>query len=362
MSSNANLRESAPQIPWVPNGRPDWHEGWINGYARGLQLIANYVGREGGHRATYDAVLGDMGVCFTMPSDASSVSRQDGLNHPGWWPQEPLGFLRLAFLEPTLGLEVTLSVAPESGLGADPVAVYDDRFGPAIQDAVDAGRPALLGFDDWWCVVTGYDPEDLSPHGMCPNVPSGDERVEHVALQQVPLWLLTVDGEVAPLDRLKADRESLRYALALQADEALPDENLASTQGEPRHRYKAEGEWCTGKRSYATWISWMNDATRIGEPAHPHANTKGFLVRNRRSAARYLREMARRHSPALGGRFESAATALDAVAEAASAIGIAEDTIGSLQGRRAIVAQIVRVAQTDELAFAEIGEIVEVMA
>jgi len=76
-----------PQLAWIPAGKPQWHSGWIKGYARGLDLILN-----------------DIGQAFIMQGEENSINVRDGAVDVGWWPLEPLGIIRLNFLEKTVGL------------------------------------------------------------------------------------------------------------------------------------------------------------------------------------------------------------------------------------------------------------------
>ena len=38
----AGMGEPKAQLDWVPAGKPEWHSGWMNGYARGLDLMLQH--------------------------------------------------------------------------------------------------------------------------------------------------------------------------------------------------------------------------------------------------------------------------------------------------------------------------------
>ena len=59
------MSELRPQLDWIPAGKPQWHSGWINGYARGLELVLNYLG----HDVDYHTIMG-----VSIPQAVEGVS------------------------------------------------------------------------------------------------------------------------------------------------------------------------------------------------------------------------------------------------------------------------------------------------
>ena len=350
------------QLDWVPEGRPAWHEGWINGYARGLQLIADHLNVSTSVApVAYDKVLGDLGVAFMMPADAPSLGRYDGFNDVGWWPLEPLGLVRLAFLEGTIGRSVNLVTAPDGTPRDDPVALYAEWFEPTVQQSIDVGRPALAGFGDWWCIVTGYDTETHTLFGMCPNVVSGEEKVDRVVLEQPMGWLLVIGDAWDAIEREAADAEALRFAVDLHHDRVLATSAAAAPSYALRHSEQYVDRWTTGAKSFECWTEWLEDTNRYGEAPHPHSNSKGFLVRNRRTAIRYLRAMKQRHPERMAGLFESVVCLFDNVVAEAQQIDTSDGAVSSVDGRKRMISQIEATADLERQAFAAVQEIVEAL-
>jgi hypothetical protein len=66
------------KLDYVPPTRPEWHQGWINGYARGVQVVVEYLDQR---ELDYDTVLGDLGVAFMMPANVAGTPDH---NDVGW--------------------------------------------------------------------------------------------------------------------------------------------------------------------------------------------------------------------------------------------------------------------------------------
>lgn len=43
LKRNATWPKKIEGVNWAPSGRPDRHGGWMTGYVRGLELVANYL-------------------------------------------------------------------------------------------------------------------------------------------------------------------------------------------------------------------------------------------------------------------------------------------------------------------------------
>jgi hypothetical protein len=110
----ASGQVNKPQLPWVPEGRPDWHEGWITGYVRGIQLIANELSGPDAPPVDYDTVLVVLGPAFSTQAHAESVKRYDNYHKVGGWPHEPLAFDRLDVLCRVIGRKARV-LTPSAG-------------------------------------------------------------------------------------------------------------------------------------------------------------------------------------------------------------------------------------------------------
>jgi len=142
-----------PQLAWIPAGKPQWHSGWIKGYARGLDLILNYLG----HEVDYATIMGDIGQAFIMQGEENSINVRDGAVDVGWWPLEPLGIIRLNFLEKTVGREIRDIKLPWSETKYEPASTYKQWFEPMVISSVENGKPCLVRVGSAWYMVTGYD-------------------------------------------------------------------------------------------------------------------------------------------------------------------------------------------------------------
>jgi len=308
VKESTHMTEINPQLDWLPQGRPTWHAGWINGYARGLDLILDYLG----HDVDYDTIMGDMGLAFIMQGEENSINLFEGAVDVGWWPLEPLGFIRLNFLERTVGREIKDAMVPPDERGEDPPTIYKRWFEPVIVSSLDNRRPCVARVGSAWYVVTGYDDEAYPLIGMCPNEEQGKERIYRVEEAWPPYAALAVGEAVPAIDRGEADIEALKYAVALHRDRVLgPD--VAYAGDDPLRRAEAFGTWWrTGLKSFACWIACLEDSEHLGYH-YWHGNVQGFLVRNRRTSVRYLEAMQRRCSEAVAAHLGSAMQAYQAV-------------------------------------------------
>ena len=205
------------ELDWIPAGKPKWHSGWMNGYARGLELVLNYLG----HDVDYDTIIGDMGLAFIMQGEENSINIVDGAVDVGWWPLEPLGIIRLNFLEKTVEREIQDIKLPWNKTRKDPVSSYKQWFKPMVISSVENNKPCLVRVGSTWYIVTGYDDEELPLIGMCPNEEEGKEKIYRIE-EPMPPYVSLAIGEVIPtIDRKKADFEALKFAIALHRDQVL---------------------------------------------------------------------------------------------------------------------------------------------
>jgi RNA polymerase sigma-70 factor (ECF subfamily) len=328
------------ELAWVPAGRPDWHQGWITGFARGIQLIANELNGPNAERVDYNTVLGVLGPAFSIQADAESLTRYDGHNNVGWWPLEPLALERLDVVSKVIGYKARLVTVPGGAGAGDPVAVYREWFEPEIRASIDAGKPCLLWLPGsatggpWWCIVTGYDPATPRLFGMCPNVVAGEEAVQTVTIEQLPGWLIVLGEPVPRASAQIADCQALRNAVDLHHDQSpVP-------QG-----------WHTGLKSYGCWIAWLEDEKRYGEPARTHANSRGFLIRNRRTAVRYLEAMRQRHPESVGTHLQAAIRHFNTVIAEAAKLDTSRESVATAEGRQEIAQRLRTIREREAQAF-----------
>ena len=184
---------------------------------------------------------------------------------------------------------------------------------------------------------------------MCANQKQGEEKVDRVGLDRPPAWLLVLGEPVPRLDRKELDREALRFAVELHHDRAL----------QPGDKKRAAG-WCTGAKAFQCWVDWLQDERR-DQVARTHANGKGFLVRNRRTAVRYLRAMQQRHAKPVADRLENAIRGYEEVIREAHALDTSAKAVSSSEGRAGLVAGIERIIGFETQAVAALDSAVEAM-
>ena len=139
---------------WVPPGTDTYG----NSYARGIEIILNYLG----HDVDYDTIMGDSGQAFIVQGEVNSVNTVDGAVNIGWWPLDPMGInIRLDFLEKTVGRELREVVPTYDANGGaayydDPVRFYQRWFEPMVTSSLANGRPCIVQVSLWF-VVTAVD-------------------------------------------------------------------------------------------------------------------------------------------------------------------------------------------------------------
>jgi hypothetical protein len=343
------MGELKPQLDWIPPGKPVWHSGWINGYARGLELVLNYLG----HDVDDDTIMGDMGLAFIMQGEENSINKIEGAVDVGWWPLEPLGIIRLNFLEKTVGREIGDIKPPWNEMMKDPVNAYKQWFEPMVISSVENNKPPLLRIGSAWYIVTGYDDGEFPLMGMCPNEEEGKERIYRIKESMPPYASLAL-GEATPtIDRKKADFKALKFTIALHRDQVL------GTNGEYRGEYPLRRAdefgkyWRTGLKSFSSWIACLEDVEHLGRPFW-HSNVVGFLDRNRSTAVRYLKAMQKRHSKAIAAHLEKAIQKYEAILEKVGKVDTSGEALSSLQGRRELISSIERIMDLESQAVLEL--------
>ena len=316
--------ESRKKIDWIPPSRPEWHKGWINGYARGIQLIAGYLDHQ---QEDYDTILGDLGVSFMMPADLNGTPEH---NDVGWWPLEALGSQRLDFLSSTIGYKLTWHFLQSENESY--IAQFKADFEPLVVQSLDQGKPCLQYFcgsesgGPWWCIVTDYDQAKTQFTGACSNN-TGKPKLSSNGVDGLPSWLVTFGEPMEKLSRVEADKEALRYAIALHQDRAL------QTAGpEPL-------SWRTGVEGWACWASWLRHLEwQKTEFQYANHNTRNHLVTNRSSAIRFLKKMRTRHSDQAASELTLAAETYERVVDAVESLDL--HLIKNSEGRMELATQI----------------------
>jgi len=345
-----SMGELRPQLGWIPSGKPEWHPGWMNGYARGLELILGYLG----HDVDYITIMGDMGQAFITQGEENSINRFDGAVDVGWWPLEPLGIVRFNFLERTVGREIQDVKVPPNEPKKDPVTSYRQWFEPVVVSSLEDNIPCLARVGSSWYVVTGYDDHEEAPLiGMCPNTERGAETICRIEERMPPYVVLAVGETVPTVDRTTADYEALKFAIALHRDQVLGIDMEYAGEYPLRRADELGKYWRTGLKSFSSWIDCLDDTDHPGEPRW-YSNIKGWLVRNRKTAVRYLTAMQKRHSKTIADHLESAIQEYEAVIEETENIDTSREAVLSAPGRRKMTSTVERIANLESQAAGEL--------
>lgn len=343
------MSELKPQLDWIPAGKPQWHSGWINGYARGLELVLSYLG----HDVDYHTIMGDIGLAFIMQGEENSINVVEGAVDVGWWPLEPLGIIRLNFLEKTVGGEIQDIKAPWNETKKDLDNSYKQWFEPMVISSVENNKPCLVRVGSAWYIVTGYDDEELPLIGMCPNEEEGKERIYRIEEPMPPYALLAIGEAIPTIDRTKADFEALKFAIALHRDQVLGT-NVEYRGEYPLRRADEYGKyWRTGLKSFSSWKACLEDAEHLGQPFW-HSNVVGHLYWNRSTAVRYLKAMQKRHSKTTAAHLENAIQRYQAVIAELDKVDTSREAILSVQGRGKLISSIRRITDLESQAVAEL--------
>jgi len=287
------MSELKPQIDWIPTGKPEWHSGWMNGYARGLELVLNYLG----HDVDYDTIMADMGLAFIMQGEENSINVFEGAVDVGWWPLEPLGIIRLNFLEQTVGREIKDIKLPRFEIRKDPVNSYKEWFEPTVISSVNNNKPCLVRVGSAWYIV--------------------------------------------------------KFAIALHRDQVLGT-NVGYAGEYPLRRGDEFGKyWRTGLKSFSSWKACLEDIEHLGQPFW-HMNVVGHLYWNRSTAVRFLKAMQKRHSKTIADHLENAIQRYQAVVVELDKVDTSPEAISSLQGREQLISGIKKMANLESQAVEEL--------
>lgn len=327
--------EEYPQINWIPEGKPSWHQGWMNSYVRGLDLILNHLGQ----KVDYISLMGDIGQAFIMQGEEQN--RINGAVDIGWWPLEPMTLIRVNFLGKTVGWEIKEISSPET----------EDKnwFKPVTQQSLSNQKPCIAFFCPNQYIITGIDGHINPLFGICPNVKQGLEKIQRIEESMPPLRLLVLGEKQDQMDRLTADLESLTYAIALHQEKVLLPENPYTKWG-----------WHTGRETFMIWIRCLEDFLHIGE-GRWHDNAFWHLEWNRKIAIMYLREMQKRYDGEVVDILERACQKWEALIGEIQKADTADTNIQSKQGRLDLIQVIRKAFALEEEAFQELSKAVIVL-
>jgi hypothetical protein len=262
------VQDDALLLPDVPVGGkgPD-------GETACLAMLLEYLG------VAVDSVTvgGDLGKAFIFQSDA--LHKPFGADSPnldiGWWPLDGWGCEhRLGFLSDAHGVSLTAYQYSLDEYRANPEAYFRQYAVQPITDCLQDGRPVVaIGHD--LNLVIGIDSGNPPLLGQLCCM--AERKVQR--LGRYPWRWLIPDAPRNPMDRREIDRESLGYAVRIARDE----EDISKFPGKSG-----------GRKSWALWAEQLADETLAGHHYYS-SNVVGHLIRHRRCAAQYLREMATRH-------------------------------------------------------------------
>jgi hypothetical protein len=344
-TKGAEMSELTPQISWIPAGKPKGHTGWINGYARGLELLLKHQG----HDVDFDLVMGDMGLAFIMQAEEGTKG-----SNPGWWPLAPLGTMRLNFLEKSTGREIKDMHLSGDECRKTPQESYRDRIRPMIASSIGNGIPCVARVGSSEYIVTGFDDsKDFPLLGMCINEKETEERIYRIEEPMPPYVLYTIGRPVQPVDRREADIEALRYAIALHRDRVIGPDVKYNGKYPLRRSGEFSEYWRTGKKSFLALIGYLEDDERYGQHFW-YANVTSHLRLNRESAVRYLKAMQKRHSGAFVSHLANAADAYDKVAKRIGTVNTSRESIDSKTGRQRFVKVVKEIIELEGKAADEI--------
>jgi hypothetical protein len=165
--------------------------------------------------------------------------------------------------------------------------------------------------------------------------------------------LLTTGEPIPAIGRERADLEALKFAIALHRDQVLGAERDYSGEYPLRRSDEYGKYWRTGKKSFSSWMACLGDTTNPGQP-HWHSNVKGFLVRNREAAARYLMRMQQRHTGAFSVHLGNAIKKYEAVIEKVKMMDTSGQAIQSDPGRGKLIGAIEEVVTLEREAIREL--------
>jgi hypothetical protein len=316
-----------------------------NSYAVGLEAALRYCQTP----ADYDTIMGDTGQAFILQAEEGGPI-VNGSVDVGWWPMAAWGIkARLGFLAQTVGRTIRVVDGNGDAFRADPAAHYARYLAHAVEASIAEGRP-VLGEQDLCFVIAGYDGQAPPLLGDCALSTENKTTRD----PDYP-WGLIVFGErTKRLDRAAADREALRYAIALGHDEV----NVAVPPTWEEWR-QISGRF-TGQKAFALWEQSLRDIEHPGEPRY-QANMVLHLGINRRSAVAYLRAMAQRQPEAVAARLNAAADQYQQVLALLDQADTSPEAMAAAEGRERLAQLVARCAGMEAKATGELAQALAAM-
>jgi hypothetical protein len=127
---------------------------------------------------------------------------------------------------------------------------------------------------------------------------------------------------------------------------------LFSLVAEDIDRYK-KWNWHTGTESFNIWIRCLEDTDHVGQ-GRWHANAQWSLVRNRKAAVAYLREMQKRHTGTVNLHLANACKHYESVIAEMQKANTSNEAIKSKLGREALITIVKQVATLEGKAISEL--------
>jgi hypothetical protein len=185
--------------------------------------------------------------------------------------------------------------------------------------------------------------------GMCPNTPEKEVRIDRVTEDMPPFAFVSVGDPIPKMDRVKADMESLKFAIALHRDLVLGMDHEYSGTFALRHGNQYRKYWRTGIKSLHSWISCLEDHDHMGEH-YWHSNVKFTLEWNRKSAVRYLEAMKNRHDEIFASCLDNAISKYQTVIELICEADTCEEAMLSVSGREKLISVIREIIMKEQEA------------
>ena len=333
------------ELDWMPKGKPKWHEGWVNGYVRGLELIFKYLSED----VDYNTIMGDLGQAFIIQGDIGGTNLIDGAPDLGWWPLEPLSVMRLDFLERVVGRKI-MDVKPIwDDIKDTPISSFKKHFKPFVTSALDKNIPCLIQMSATWYIVTGYDNKENKLVGMCLNEVEGKEKINLIEEIMPPYCGISVGNKINGIDRKQADIKALLYAIALHNDHILGESTKHISNYSTRHKEAFNKHWRTGKETIAAWLLCLENNENPGKYFW-HNNVVGHIKRNRITAVRYLTAMQKRHDTQFAGYLAEAIDCYNSVVEIMKSAYINANDFETIKGRNKLISKIKKMASLESKA------------
>ncbi|MBX7258292.1 MAG: M48 family metalloprotease [Candidatus Hydrogenedentes bacterium] len=270
-----------------------------------------------GTKADYDTLMGDSGMAFAFPievRDSGKVRLSVACGKP--WALVP----RLEFVSRVVGREFITRYASEneSRNGKSLMQYFETQLLPIVDDSIQQNLP-MVALDYPCFILLGYllNFENGKCSGYIALSPAANPSRPYPFYENI-LGVVAVGARRDPMNRMAADRDALKYAVALFDETAIPASGAMT--------------YLTGRSAYERWKK------------HPLGPDQDFgpvlhgICRRRESAIAYLTAMASRHD---GATRRNLMTAVDSYRELC-------DFATTVSSNAPSAADIERVAKLDE--------------